>query len=148
MSKYCIVKEGEALYTECNECSKKLCTYFFCLVVGSRDFNDYDFVKRKLDHILKNHFDKVVIVSGGAKGADSCAERYAAEKGYECVVFHAEWDKYGKVAGYIRNKKMHEYIAKAQHRGCVAFWKNKSKGTSHNFDLAKEFNTPIRIIKV
>jgi hypothetical protein len=50
--------------------------------------------------------EKVVIISGGAKGADSLGERYAQERGLEVKVFRADWDKYGKRAGILRNTKM------------------------------------------
>lgn len=146
MAKYCPVKQGPALYQECTECRNKMCEYFFCLVVGTRTFCDYDLMVQKLDYILKYH-KKTVIVSGGAKGADSLAERYAKEHGLTFVIFRAEWDKYGKSAGYIRNKKMHEYIANMPQRGCAAFWDGKSKGTAHNFELAKKYKTQIRIIR-
>lgn len=46
------------------------------------------------------------IISGHARGADQIAEMYADEKGIPVRVFPADWDKYGKKAGYIRNKKM------------------------------------------
>ncbi len=146
MATYCPQKEGPALYLECQECENKICESFFCLVVGSRTFNNYDLMKDKLDNILKNHHD-IVIVSGGAKGADTLAERYAKEKGYQIVVFKADWDKNGKSAGYKRNRQMHQYISKVKNRGIVAFWDGQSKGTAHNFELAKEYGNQIRIIR-
>ncbi len=139
-------KEDYALYTECNECKDKICEYFYCLVVGSRTFNDYSLLRTKLDDILRNHKD-IVIVSGGAEGADSLAERYAKEKGYELKVFPANWNIYGRRAGYIRNVQMQAYISKAGQKGIVAFWDGESKGTQHNFGLAKKYSNEIRIIK-
>lgn len=118
---------------------------FYCLVVGSRTFRDYGLLAEKLDALLCNQ-SEVTIVSGGAKGADSLAEEYAEDRGYECVVFPAYWNEYGKVAGYIRNKEMHAFIAQFEKRGCVAFWNGQSKGTRHNFELAKKYNTPLRVI--
>ena len=144
MSKYCLDKGGYALYLDCQECDERICECFACLVVGSRTFDDYELLKNKLDHALL-HQDKVLVVSGGARGADSLAERYAAEKGYPLRVFPARWDELGKSAGYIRNREMHEFLSHAPKRGCCAFWDGKSKGTAHNFDLCREFNTPIRI---
>lgn len=146
MAQYCIEKDGPALYLDCKECNSRLCEAFFCLVVGSRTFNDYDFLKRKLDHTLQ-YQNKIVIVSGGAKGADTLAERYANEKGYRMIRFPAEWEKYGKSAGYRRNEQMHKYISKAKQRGVVAFWQNESKGTAQNFELAKKYGNQIRIIE-
>ncbi len=149
MAKHCPLKQGPALYTECMECDEKTCMQddneFLCLVVGSRTFTDYTLLKQKLDAILKNH-QNITIVSGAARGADTLARKYASEKGYQMVEFPAEWDKYGKSAGYIRNEQMHQFISKAKHRGVVAFWQNNSKGTEHNFELAKKYNNPLRII--
>ena len=147
MSRYCPYKEGPALYLDCEGCTEKHCNAFFCLVVGSRTFSDYILLKRKLDHILQNK-KHIVIVSGGAKGADQLAEKYAKENGYFLKIFPAEWDKYGKSAGYIRNEKMHQFINNFSDRGVVAFWKDESKGTAQNFELAKKYNNQIRVIKI
>lgn len=118
---------------------------FYCLVVGSRTFSDYELMKQRLDLLLRNQ-NNVVIVSGGARGADSLAERYAKEKGHPCKVFPADWSL-GKRAGFIRNKQMHEYIASFDRRGAVAFWDGSSRGTAQNFELAKQYNNPIRIVR-
>ena len=58
-------------------------------VVGSRSFTDYELMKTELDKI-KETVDNLVIVSGGAKGADTLAERYAKENILRMVVFRAE----------------------------------------------------------
>lgn len=147
MAVFCIEKEAYALYQECLECEDKLCNYFFCLVVGSRDFCNYEVLKQKLDSLLQNK-EKVIIVSGGARGADTLAKQYAVEKGYRYKEFPANWELYGKKAGFIRNEEMHKYIAKAKDRGCVAFWDGKSKGTKQNFSLAKQHNNQIKVIYV
>lgn len=119
---------------------------FYCLVVGSRNFNDYELMSVKLKKMLHNYID-ITIVSGGANGADKLSERFAIENGYDMKIFYADWDKYGKGAGYIRNEEMHKYISQFQDRGCVAFWDGISKGTQHNFKLAEKYNTRIRTIK-
>lgn len=119
---------------------------FYCLVAGSRSFEHYGLLKQKLDKMLKNKSD-IVIVSGGANGADTLAERYAKEKGYELKVMKADWYRYGKKAGYIRNEQMHRYIAQYKDRGCVCFWDGESRGTRNNFDLCEKYNTPLRIIE-
>ena len=146
MAKYCPDNDGPALYPECQECDTKNCEAFFCLIVGSRSFHDYCFLEERMDFLLSNQ-KKVVIVSGGAKGADSLAEQYAKKRGYKFVLFSADWSK-GKRAGYLRNRKMHEYIARQKKRGVVAFWDGKSPGTAQNFELAKEFSNSCKIIYV
>lgn len=113
---------------------------FKLIIAGGRDFNDYDLLKSKLDRLLQNKTD-VEIVSGKARGADSLGERYAREMGYPIKEFPANWNKYGKSAGYIRNKEMAEYAD-----GCVCFWDGDSKGTKHMIDLAEEKNISLRVI--
>ena len=109
-------------------------------VVGSRNFDNYPVLKAKLD-ILHKHKDITCIISGGANGADSLAERWARENRIELLIFLPEWDKYGKSAGYIRNVD----IIKASD-AVIAFWDGKSKGTQHDINLAKEHNKPLAII--
>ena len=68
-------------------------------VVGSRGLDDYEFLESVLDD-LANDLGPFVILSGGAKGADALAERYAEEKGMDIEIFKADWKRYGKGAGY------------------------------------------------
>ena len=82
--------------------------HLYLIVVGSRTFNNYALLKEECDKAIKDmmDYDKyyiIHIVSGGAKGADNLAERYSKENDYDMIVFPAEWDKYGKSAGYKRN---------------------------------------------
>lgn len=147
---YCFSEKKKIDEQTCLSCINKTCQkyydeYFFCLVVGSRTFNDYQLMSEKLDKILCNK-QKIIIVSGGAKGADSLAEKYAKEHEYPCVVFKADWSK-GKSAGFKRNEEMHQFIAHAKDRGCVAFHQNNSKGTAHNFGLAAKYGNQIRRIE-
>ena len=120
---------------------------FLLLIAGSRTFNDYSKLCEIADNLLVNqHGKRIIVVSGGAKGADTLAEQYAKERGYISHVMPADWNRYGNSAGYRRNKDMHRYIAiPSAKRGCICFWDGKSKGTEHNFELAKEFDNPIRI---
>lgn len=120
---------------------------FYLLVAGSRGFNNYPFLKVKLDNLLQYQSEsgrEIHIVSGGARGADTFAEWYAKERGYKMHVFPADWDRFGKSAGYRRNEQMHQFIAQFPKRGCVCFWDGKSKGTRHNFELCKTYDTPLR----
>ena len=62
-------------------------------IVGSRTFEDYDamcsFIDEKL--VAMEHPTIEAVVSGGARGADTLAERYAQERGLQMIVFPAEW---------------------------------------------------------
>lgn len=119
---------------------------FFCLIVGTRTYDDYETFSKIIDKVLSSKRDKkVVIVSGGAHGADAMAERYAKERGYHLVVFEAEWERLGKKAGPARNEQMHKFISQFPDRGIIAFWDGKSTGTASNFPLSRKYANQIRI---
>jgi hypothetical protein len=113
---------------------------FRVIVAGSRDFNNYEFLKTTLDNLLINYND-AIIVCGMARGADALGDKYAQEKGYKVAYYPADWDLYDKKAGYIRN----EIMAKNAD-ACVVFWDGKSKGSKHMIDLAKKYNLKLRVI--
>jgi len=100
------------------------------LVCGSRIFTSFDY----MDCILggENNGDDLVIISGGAKGADELAAKWAEAYDFESQVFPADWDKHGKSAGYIRNQQMIDQEPDI----VIAFWDGKSKGTRHTIGLA------------
>ncbi|GAH13743.1 unnamed protein product, partial [marine sediment metagenome] len=85
-------------------------TTFSIVVAGTRTFDDYELLKKKLDALLNKKVKEhgIEIVSGCAAGADALGERYAEERGYSVKRFPANWGKYGKAAGPIRNKEMSE----------------------------------------
>ncbi len=103
-------------------------------IVGSRSFNDYALMKQVIDNYKeKNTALFSAVVSGGAKGADSLGERYADENGLEKIIFKANWNKYGKRAGFIRNV---DIIKNCDI--CFAFWDGESHGTKHDIDLCND----------
>ena len=110
------------------------------IIAGGRDFNDYDLLCQKIDKILSKQTD-IEIVSGRAKGADQLGERYAKEHGYFIKMFPADWNRYNKQAGYIRNEDMANYAD-----ALIIFWNNESKGSQHMINIAKQQNLLIRII--
>ena len=111
------------------------------IIAGGRDLTDYLFLKEKLDHLLSRTEEKIEIVCGDARGADSLGKLYGKCRNYSIKSFPADWDKYGKSAGYRRNAEMADY---ADH--LIAFWDGKSKGTKHMIDLAKPKGLRSRII--
>ena len=75
------------------------------LVCGGRDFKDYPFLCRTLGVVdSKEGID--TIISGAAKGADTLAADWAAMNWAYLEEYPAQWDKYGRKAGPIRNKQM------------------------------------------
>ena len=118
----------------------------FLLVVGSREFQNYTLLSYYLDKEVDGRKD-ICIVSGGARGADSLAKEYARHHKLEYKEFPAEWNKYEKRAGFLRNEEMHKYISERKEKKIIAFWDGSSKGTQHNFGLAEKYKNPIEIIK-
>ena len=112
-------------------------------IVGSRTITDEEFVFEKLDFYTKNMKD-ITVVSGGAKGIDTIAEKWARQKDYKTEIFLPEYDKYpGKLAPIIRNKTIME---NSTH--CIAFIKDSSKGTLNAIENAEKLGLKIRIIEV
>ncbi len=108
------------------------------IVAGSRTFTDYELLKLTCDNIKTQITE---IVSGGARGADKLGEQYAIERAYTIKQFPADWDRWGKSAGYNRNAEMAEYAD-----ALIAFWDGSSKGTKHMIDLAKKNNLKIKVV--
>ena len=115
------------------------------LICGSRDFNNYEYLKNAVNRHVednKSNFpdDEIEIVSGGARGADTLAERYAKENGFKLKVFPADWDAHGKKAGILRNEEMAHYLAISVDKcEVIAFWDGSSRGTANMINTAKEF---------
>lgn len=113
------------------------------IVAGSRDFNDYELLERELINFLRGKKpNEVEIVSGGARGADRLGEKFAKEKGCKLTIMNADWNRYGKSAGYRRNVEMAEYS-----NACVVFWDNVSKGSKHMIDIAEKKDLDLKIVK-
>lgn len=83
------------------------------------------------------------IVSGGAKGVDSCASEYASEKDIKLTEFLPEYDKFGKAAPLKRNLQIIEYSDLV-----LAFWDGKSRGTKYVIDHCKKLCVPLNIIHI
>ena len=114
------------------------------IIAGTRDFNDYAFLKKNLDYFLQGinpNNEEIEIVSGNARGADKLGERYAKEHNLPVKLFPANWDKYGKRAGYLRNQEMANYSDML-----IAFWDEKSKGTKHMIDIAKKQDLTVIVV--
>ena len=78
-----------------------------------------------------NLFGISEIVSGTARGADSLGERYARAHNIPVKRFPAQWNTYGKSAGYRRNIEMAIYAD-----ACICFQVNNSRGTEHMINIA------------
>lgn len=114
------------------------------VIFGSRGFKNYDLLREKCDAYLQNKKDThhIIIVSGHAKGADMLGEQYAQEKGYELETYPADWKKYGRRAGFLRNEQMADLSNAA-----IGFWDGDSHGTQHMIEYCKNKGLDVRVVR-
>ena len=116
------------------------------LVCGGRHFADYDLLKETINGVIaESGWEDIEIVSGHCVGADRLGELYAEKHNASIKIFPAEWGKYGKRAGPMRNKQMIDYISGFEHKIVIAFVSANTKGTRNTITLAKKAN--IRVIE-
>ena len=111
------------------------------LVTGSRNYDD----KSNLFDALADQYEPgMIVVHGGARGADTLACEWVKEMqslGYQVTaeVHPADWYEYGKAAGFIRNQEMVDAGADV----CLAFPLGESRGTRHCMKAAKKAGIPV-----
>ncbi len=104
-------------------------------IVGSRKFSGY---KIMLNYLTEINLGITHIVSGGAAGADALAEQLARDFSIPITIYHANWDKFGKPAGMIRNKQIVNDC-----EAVVAFPGPESIGTLATMSLAEKKGIPV-----
>ncbi len=114
------------------------------LIAGSRTINGYK-AYELLQNIWFHQIPKEwlaceAIVSGCAAGVDSLAIMLAKDYQYPCIEMPANWKKYGRGAGFIRNAEMAALADAA-----VILWDGKSNGTSNMIQLMQSANKPVSI---
>ena len=108
------------------------------IVCGSRRWNDRDRIASRLVDLPTNS----IVVHGNAKGADRIAHQEAQKLGLLVEPHPADWGRYGKTAGPIRNKEMADLGATL----CIAFWDGQSAGTRNMIEQAKQRGIPVEVI--
>lgn len=123
------------------------------LACGDRNWTDRKLVTETLEYYRTNRPEPLTIVEGGARGADRMAGQWAAaarKKGVGWVRCSADWARYGKPAGHIRNQEMLDYLLKAENQtvGVLAFHDDitSSRGTRDMVTRARLADVPVRII--
>lgn len=107
------------------------------IIAGGRDYADYNTLERVAGKIIR---PGDTVVSGGARGADALGERFAERHSLALEVYPAEWERYGKAAGYRRNHRM-----SLEADGLLAFWDGYSKGTKDMIQQAHKARLEIHI---
>lgn len=123
------------------------------IIAGSREFigtKALSYAQTKLIHLLNGkgfYPAEIEFISGGAQGADRIGETFArmyAHLGAKLTIMKADWELFGRGAGYIRNEQMAIYASENTSKGMlVAFWDGRSKGTDSMINLAKEYGLEV-----
>ncbi len=113
------------------------------LVCGTRSYFNEPFIKSILEKLEKD----TVIIEGEASGADSQARDVAESLGLSVEKFPADWSRYGRAAGHIRNTQM---LQEGRPDWVYAFFEDlkayeKSRGTKNMISQAGRARVPVRI---
>lgn len=116
-------------------------------IVGSRDFNNYDYLENRCNKFIKDIKEDIIIVSGGARGVDSLAQEYAKRKGFPILIYYPKWKDsrghFDRSAGFKRN-----VLIVDNSDITLAFWDGESLGTRYTIDLATKKGKKVKVYKV
>jgi len=110
------------------------------IIAGTRSICDDTIVRKAIE---ASGFIISEIVSGGSKGVDESAERTAEKDGIPLMRFPADWNKYGKKAAPVRNRKMADHAD-----ALIAIWDGKSRGTRHMIETMRKAGKPVFALMV
>ncbi len=114
------------------------------LVCGSRDWRDPTPIQHALAE-LQAAWGSFEVVDGGARGADTLARQIAQDLNLPVREFPADWERYGKAAGMIRNQKMLDDLLEADQRLVLAFPLPQSRGTRDMIRRAEKAGVETRV---
>ena len=126
---------------------------FRVLVTGSREWDDMQELRYALIHATALRLDSAVIVHGACpSGADAMAAEWAHDYGVPAEEHPADWDGYGKSAGFVRNAEMVSlgadlclcFVVPCSKRDCEKPKPHGSHGATHCADLADRAGIPVR----
>ncbi len=105
------------------------------LIAGSRKIKDID-----LSPYIPDGVD--LIISGGAEGVDTLAEKYADKKRISKLIIRPQYGRYGKK--YAPLKRNEEMVDMADE--VLVIWDGASKGSTHTMEYAKKEKKPLRVV--
>lgn len=109
------------------------------IICGGRDFSNYDYLCISMDQCRK-WWNLTTIITGGARGADTLGHRWAVSRKLDTEVYPADWDRFGKGAGFIRNELM-----LSMGPSVVIAYKG-GNGTEHMINISRQANVPVFIL--
>lgn len=108
------------------------------IIAGSRGITDYMLL---LQAVLDAPWHITEVVSGRARGVDTLGELWAERNHVPVTLFPADWDRFGKRAGYVRNIEMARYAD-----ALLALWDGHSRGTRHMIDIAEAHDLKVKVV--
>ena len=112
------------------------------IIAGSREGVLYSDVK---EAVAACGWDITEVIEGGARGADAYGKIWAKNNKVPCTSMPADWDKYGKSAGYRRNQDMADV---AEALIAIRVGGEASRGTTHMINIAKTKNLRIYVLEI
>ncbi len=105
-------------------------------IIGSRSLT-----VKNIENYIPENTDE--IVSGGARGIDTCAREYAIKNNIKLTEFLPEYSKYGRAAPLKRNEQIAEYADEV-----LVFWDGQSRGTQYTVKCFEKLNKKITVINL
>lgn len=114
------------------------------IVAGTRGYDDYESFATTVKELIAGVKGNIIFLSGMAKtGADKLIIDFCKNEGYLHYPYPADWDRFGKGAGFIRNSTMAD-----NGTWLIAFHDGISNGTAHMIKVAKEKELRINVINI
>lgn len=107
------------------------------IIAGSRSIVDYKLIRTVIE---QSKFDITIVICGGARGVDKLGAKWAINNNIPIKYFYANWNKYGKSAGAIRNEQMAK-----EGEALIAIWDGVSFGTKNMIKLAFAYDLKLYI---
>ena len=113
------------------------------IIAGSRRFRDFGLVCQAVE---ASGFEIAEVVSGGARGVDRLAERFARNHRLPVRRFLPDWSRFGRSAGPRRNQQMVDYVGPSGQ--LIAVWDGVSKGTLYTIRMAESSGLSVFVFRV
>lgn len=110
------------------------------IIAGSRTINNYSLVEQAVE---ESGLEITEVVSGMASGIDMLGVMWATNNNVDYAEFPADWKKYGKSAGFIRNREMADYAD-----ALICVWDGVSRGSKNMISIATSLDMPVYIKQI
>jgi hypothetical protein len=107
------------------------------IIAGSRSITAPGSLERAIQN---SGFSIGTVISGTARGVDQLGEAWARRNSVRLEQCPADWGKYGRSAGYIRNQRMVDTAEAA-----IVVWDGRSRGSQHTIGIARKKGIPVYV---